>query len=96
MFQAIADGIDINTRHPLGWTALHTAAINQKVDVIKVLLHDGADVNAGDNFVNVYRTAMEMGLHSLDGIYVLYYFHTFHFLINKAQEYMHLLYNIHI
>ncbi|GAB1862010.1 Caseinolytic peptidase B protein-like protein [Camponotus japonicus] len=64
--KAIADGIDINVRHSLGWTALHTAAVNQKVEVIKILLHNGADINAGDNFVNVYRTAMEKGLHSLD------------------------------
>lgn len=64
--KSIADGIDINVRHSLGWTALHTAAVNQKVEVIKILLHNGADVNAGDNFVNVYRTAMEKGLHSLD------------------------------
>ncbi|XP_070169678.1 mitochondrial disaggregase [Polyergus mexicanus] len=64
--KAIADGIDVNIRHPLGWTALHTAAINQKVEVVKILLQNGADVNAGDNFVNVYRTAMQMGLHSLD------------------------------
>lgn len=64
--KAITDGIDVNIRHPLGWTALHTAAMNQRVEVIKILLHNGADVNAGDNFVNVYRTAMEMGLHSLD------------------------------
>lgn len=64
--KAIADGIDVNVRHSLGWTALHTAAINQKVEVIKILLHNGADINAGDNFVNVYRTAMEKGLHSLD------------------------------
>ncbi|XP_029165260.1 caseinolytic peptidase B protein homolog [Nylanderia fulva] len=64
--KAIIDGIDVNTRHPLGWTALHTAAINQKEEVIKILLQNGADVNAGDNFINVYRTAMEMGLHSLD------------------------------
>lgn len=61
----------MNTRHSLGWTALHTAAINQKAEVIKVLLDHGIDVNAGDNFVNVYRTAMEKGLHSLDGIIFL-------------------------
>lgn len=78
----------------MGWTALHTAAINQKVEVIKILLQNGADVNAGDNFVNVYRTAMEMGLHSLDGIYSILFI-IFHPLINvKAQEYMHFLYNI--
>lgn len=55
-------------RHSLGWTALHTAAINNKAEIIKILLDNGADINAGDNFVNVYRTAMEKGLHSLDGI----------------------------
>jgi len=59
----------VNTRHPLGWTALQTAAINQKEEIIKILLANGADVNAGDNFVNVYRTAMEKGLDSLDGIH---------------------------
>lgn len=52
---------------------MQTAAINQKEEVIKILLDNGADINAGDNFVNVYRTAMEKGLHSLDGIiFVLY------------------------
>ncbi|XP_011052834.1 PREDICTED: caseinolytic peptidase B protein homolog [Acromyrmex echinatior] len=64
--RSIASGIDVNIRHPLGWTALQTAAINQKEDIIKILLDNGADVNAGDNFVNVYRTAMEKGLPSLD------------------------------
>ncbi|XP_011685269.1 PREDICTED: caseinolytic peptidase B protein homolog isoform X2 [Wasmannia auropunctata] len=64
--KSIADGIDVNTRHPLGWTALQTAAINQREEIIKILLKNGADVNAGDNFVNVYRTAMEKGLHSVD------------------------------
>jgi len=47
---------------------LHTAAINQKAEVIKVLLDNGADVNAGDNFANVYRTAKEKSMHPLDGI----------------------------
>ncbi|XP_012234478.1 mitochondrial disaggregase-like isoform X2 [Linepithema humile] len=64
--RALEDGIDVNIRHPLGWTALHTAAINNKAEIIKVLLDNGADINAGDNFVNVYRTAMEKSLHSLD------------------------------
>ncbi|XP_015608806.1 caseinolytic peptidase B protein homolog isoform X2 [Cephus cinctus] len=64
--KALADGVDVNARHPLGWTALQTAAINGKVQVIKFLLERGADVNAGDQFVNVYRSAMDKGWHSLD------------------------------
>lgn len=53
---------------------MQTAAINQREEIIKILLDNGADVNAKDDFVNVYRTAMEKGLHSLDGIiyFVLY------------------------
>lgn len=59
----------MNTRHPLGWTALQAAAINGKTEAVKFLLKNGADPNAGDEFVNVYKTAMEKGLHSLDGNY---------------------------
>lgn len=68
--QAIADGIDVNMRHPLGWTALHIASMNQKPEIIKVLLDSGVDVNADDHFANVYRTAKEKSLHPLDGTYV--------------------------
>lgn len=63
------DGIDINVRHTLGWTALHLAAINGKPEVIKFLLTHGADVNAHDEFVNVYGSAIEKGLYTLDGMY---------------------------
>ncbi|XP_012261411.2 caseinolytic peptidase B protein homolog isoform X2 [Athalia rosae] len=64
--KVLSEGVNINTRHALGWTALQTAAINGKVEVVKFLLEKGADPNAGDEFVNVYRTALEKGLHSLD------------------------------
>ncbi|RLU24499.1 hypothetical protein DMN91_002588 [Ooceraea biroi] len=64
--RAIANGVDVNTRHPLGWTALHTAAINQMPEAIKVLLDNGVDINAGDNFTNVYRTAKEKSMHLMD------------------------------
>lgn len=67
MFQAIADGVNVNARHQLGWTALQCAAINGKTEVVSFLLENGADPNAGDEFVNVYKTALERGLHSLDG-----------------------------
>ncbi|XP_046600090.1 caseinolytic peptidase B protein homolog isoform X1 [Neodiprion lecontei] len=64
--KVLSEGVDVNTRHSLGWTALQTAAINAQVDTVKFLLEKGADPNAGDGFVNVYRTALEKGLHSLD------------------------------
>ncbi|XP_076675743.1 mitochondrial disaggregase [Andrena cerasifolii] len=70
LVKILKDGIDINIRHSLGWTALHVAAINGRPEVIKLLLSKGADVNAGDEFVNVYKTAIEKGIHSLDVLIV--------------------------
>ncbi|XP_063988440.1 mitochondrial disaggregase [Diachasmimorpha longicaudata] len=64
--KALSEGVDIDSRHPLGWTALQAAAINGKTEAVKFLINNGADVNAGDEFVNVYKTAIEKGLHSLD------------------------------
>ncbi|XP_033215350.1 caseinolytic peptidase B protein homolog isoform X2 [Belonocnema kinseyi] len=64
--KALADGMNVNSKHPLGWTALHVAAINGKSEVVKFLISNGADINAGDEFINVYKTAMEKGLHTLD------------------------------
>ncbi|KAK7867768.1 hypothetical protein R5R35_002267 [Gryllus longicercus] len=61
-----SEGMDVNLRHPLGWTALQVAAINGKVEAVKTLLECGAEPNTGDDFVNVYRTAIEKGLHSID------------------------------
>lgn len=63
--------MDVNSKHPLGWTALHVAAINGKSEVVKFLISNGADINAGDEFINVYKTAMEKGLHTLDGKFYL-------------------------
>ena len=59
----------MNLRHPLGWTALQLAAVNGKSEAVKVLLDAGADPNLGDEFINVYRTAIDKGLHSIDGNY---------------------------
>ncbi|KAK0073001.1 hypothetical protein PV325_010397, partial [Microctonus aethiopoides] len=64
--RALADGVDINSRHILGWTALHCAAINGNTEAVQFLLIHGADVNAIDEFVNVYKTAKDKRIHTLD------------------------------
>ena len=75
----------MNTRHPLGWTALHVAAINGKSEALKFLISKGADVNAGDEFINVFKTAMEKGLHTLDGKYVIFFYYIFRLLYSKYK-----------
>ena len=66
-YRLVADGIDVNKRHPLGWTPLHVAAVNGRSEVVTALLELGADPNLGDNFVNVYHTAMEKEMRAVDG-----------------------------
>lgn len=58
--------VDPNCRHALGWTPLHVAAINGHCNVMAALLDAGADVNAGDEFSNVYQTAREKNMNSLE------------------------------
>lgn len=48
-------GVDVNCRHPYGWTALHAAAVNQRSHAVKFLLDSGADPNIQDNFSNIYQ-----------------------------------------
>ncbi|MBN3319040.1 CLPB protein, partial [Atractosteus spatula] len=62
----LAEGIDPNYRHPLGWTPLMVAAMNHHHNVVKALLAAGADPNLGDEFSTVYDTAKEKGIHSLE------------------------------
>ncbi|KAL1116184.1 hypothetical protein AAG570_005679, partial [Ranatra chinensis] len=58
--------LDVNQRHYLGWTAIQVAAVNGRADIVSLLLSLGADPNLGDDFVNIYRTASEKGMHTLD------------------------------
>ncbi|XP_026196549.1 caseinolytic peptidase B protein homolog [Anabas testudineus] len=62
----LKEGVDPNHRHRLGWTALMVAAMNRQHSVLKTLLENGADPNAGDHFNNVYDTSREKGIHSLE------------------------------
>ncbi|XP_061876298.1 mitochondrial disaggregase [Colius striatus] len=62
----LLEGVEVNTRHRLGWTALMVAAISRNSSVVKMLLAANADPNLGDDFSNVYETAKEKGLHSLE------------------------------
>ena len=50
----------------LGWTPLHVAAINQQSGILKILLEKGADPDLGDEFVNIYQTAREKQIPSID------------------------------
>eukprot|EP01125_Pyxidicula_operculata_P006898 TRINITY_DN2365_c0_g3_i1.p1 TRINITY_DN2365_c0_g3~~TRINITY_DN2365_c0_g3_i1.p1 ORF type:complete len:609 (+),score=120.26 TRINITY_DN2365_c0_g3_i1:34-1860(+) len=40
----------VNMKHEFGWTALHSACCNNKLDVVKWLVEHGADVNARDEY----------------------------------------------
>ncbi|XP_016336858.1 caseinolytic peptidase B protein homolog isoform X2 [Sinocyclocheilus anshuiensis] len=62
----LAQGVDPNSRHRLGWTPLMVAAMNRQHNVVKVLLEAGADPNLGDDFNSVYEAAREKGVHSLE------------------------------
>ncbi|KAB7500216.1 Caseinolytic peptidase B-like protein [Armadillidium nasatum] len=57
--ELLKKGVDVNGRHPYGWTALHAAAINGRSKAVKFLLDNGADPNLADNFSNIYQVARE-------------------------------------
>ena len=63
---ALNAGADPNSRHLLGWGALHVAAVNGHREIVELLLKSGADPNLPDEYTNIYHTAREKGMHSLD------------------------------
>lgn len=67
-FRIIEDEkVNVNQKHPLGWTALQVAVINSKVSNVKVLLSSGADPNLADDFSNVNKVATAKHLYPIDG-----------------------------
>lgn len=62
-----AYNIDVNERHPFGWTPLMLAAVNGRASVVKLLIAAGADPNAQDKFSNINRMSREKGLHAMEG-----------------------------
>uniref|UniRef100_A0A1B6LFU2 AAA+ ATPase domain-containing protein n=1 Tax=Graphocephala atropunctata TaxID=36148 RepID=A0A1B6LFU2_9HEMI len=62
----VEDKINVNQKHPLGWTALQVAIINNKMANAKVLLAAGADPNLPDDFSNVNKVAAAKRLYTLD------------------------------
>ncbi|CAF1076813.1 unnamed protein product [Rotaria sordida] len=73
LFQAAHDGrleilqqlieqekLDVNLRHPLGWTPLLVAVINNQIDCVKYLLSKGADPNQSDEYTNIQSMAKKL------------------------------------
>ena len=50
----------------MGWSAIHVASVNRQQEILKILLENGADPDLTDEFVNIYQTAREKNLQSLD------------------------------
>ena len=71
MKKLLKSGVDINCRHPLGWSALHTAVVNTDWAVIEFLIENGADVNARDEFSSASRVAAQERVSSTRGTYDL-------------------------
>ncbi|XP_065842377.1 mitochondrial disaggregase-like [Oscarella lobularis] len=57
----IGKGIDVNSTHELGWSTLHVAVINDQIEVVKVLLDAGADVDTEIPYKLVFFEMREGG-----------------------------------
>lgn len=68
----LGNGIDVNCRHSLGWNALHAAVVNGNWDAVQLLIENGADVNAKDEFSSARRIASQEGINSIMGKYSLF------------------------
>ena len=57
--------MDPNARHDLGWAPIHVAAVNRQPEILRFLLENGADPDLTDEFANIYQTAREKNIDSL-------------------------------
>ena len=57
---------DPNIRHPLGWTALHVAAVNGRYGVVEALVDAGADLDAKEEFSTAFRVARSKKMNALE------------------------------
>ena len=62
MTTLLDSGADVNTRHTLGWSPLHTAVVNGNLQGVQLLLERGADVNMRDEFSTARRVAKKHGM----------------------------------
>ena len=59
--------LDVNLRHPLGWTPLLVAVINNKIECVRYLLSKGADPNQADEFSNLKAMAKKLQWTTVQG-----------------------------
>ena len=71
MKRLLKSGVDVNRRHPLGWTALHTAVVNANWPVVEFLVDNGVDINSKDEFSSAPRMAAQERASSTQGIYMI-------------------------
>ncbi|XP_066925918.1 mitochondrial disaggregase-like [Clytia hemisphaerica] len=62
----VAKGVDVNSKHPLGWSAIHAAAFSGNSKAMKYLIEKGADVNVCDEYTSPYKIASHKRMHVLD------------------------------
>lgn len=80
----LSDGVNVNTRHPLGWTALQVASINGQLQVVETLLKAGADPDLGDDFSSAQKIALENNMGYQDGNYYLVSFFIVKYILTKT------------
>ncbi len=65
--ELLKKGVDVNGKHPLGWYALHAAVINGHLDVVRMLIEKGADINVKEEYSSATRVASQARVSSFKG-----------------------------